>query len=424
MPLSKPRAIIGAILGKNAVTSTKSRNNKTSFRAVTLALAGTLGVGNIVGVASAIMLGGAGAVFWMWVSALLAMILKYGEVVLAMRHRRSRDGEHYGGAMYYMKDMFASCGLRGVEGVFTFVFTVLCLANGLGMGCMIQSGSISEALYSAFGVKSYISGALLMALCIIVFFFNGKKIFTLCGRLVPIASLLYILMSLVVIIKGYRQVPSVISEIIGDAFSFGSAGAGAFGFFTSRALRYGTIRGLFSNEAGCGTAPIAHATASTEHPSEQGCWGIFEVFADTVIVCTLTAFVILLNKECLTDVGITPMGAVIVAFNNSFGAISGALLAISVFLFAFATIVCWGYYGRECIFFLCRSGAARAIYFALYCIFVLVGALVDLNAAWCVADFAIGAMTVMNLCILLAMRGEIIAETKGYFGKATKKDFK
>ena len=391
----------------------KEGSGVSPVRAVIFALAGTLGVGNIVGVASAIALGGAGAVFWMWISAFFAMILKYSEVVLALLHRRIRGDGFYGGAMYYMKDFFKSC--KKIGNIFTFVFAILCLINGFTMGCIIQSNAIVSSFASTFGIDEVLVGVLLAILSIIVFFFNGKKIFSLCEKLVPFVSLLYILMSLAVILPMKDKVPLVFGGILEGAFSFNSAGAGALGFLISRALRYGTIRGLFSNEAGCGSSPIAHATANTNSAVEQGFLGIFEVFIDTMLVCTMTAFVILLNWDSAAIYLSNPIMMAFAAFSRSLGDISNILLSVSVFLFAFATIVCWGYYGKECIYFLNPSKRAERIYYIFYITFIFIGSWISLDFVWELADFAVGGMTLMNLLIISLMSGEVKRKTDGYF---------
>ena len=408
-PIRNPYVIFKAVFKK------KHCGGVSPIRAVIFALAGTLGVGNIVGVASAIALGGAGAVFWMWVSAFLAMILKYAEVVLAILHRRTRNGEYYGGAMYYMKDYFKNC--KGIGIIFTYIFTFLCLINGFTMGCIIQSNAISSSFAETFDINEFVIGIALALLSVIVFFLNGKKVFSICEKLVPFVSLLYIVMSLAVILPMRDRLPAVFTEIFEGAFSFRSAGAGAWGFLFSNALRYGTIRGLFSNEAGCGSSPIAHATANTNSPVEQGFFGVFEVFIDTMLVCTMTAFVILLNFESVTPYLSNPIMMAFSAFSCSLGDASNVLLSISVFLFAFATIICWGYYGKECVYFLNKGKWTERIYYILYISFVFVGSWISLDFVWELADFAVGGMAVMNLLVISLMSKEIKSETKDYFNK-------
>ncbi len=391
----------------------KKEGKESGIRAVMLALAGTLGVGNIVGVASAIALGGAGAVFWMWISAFLAMILKYAEVVLALLHRRIRDDGYFGGAMYYMSDYFDFVN-RFLSGkIFVFTFTVFCLINGFTMGGMIQSNAISESVNMTFRIDRKTVGLALVIVLVIVFLFNGKRIFSMCEKLVPLVSLIYLVMSIAVILLSYERIPTIFCEIITDAFSFESAGAGAFGFLLSRSLRYGTIRGLFSNEAGCGTSPIAHATANTKSPCKQGVLGIMEVFIDTIVVCSLTAFVILINKEVSFAFESSPILMVFASFQASLGGISQMLLTVCICLFALATIICWGYYGKECIYYFNKGRISEKTYYILYIITVYFGTYINLDFVWEVADLAVGIMTLMNLFVLYKMRGEIISVTEG-----------
>ncbi len=393
------------------------RGEGSAIRAVIFALAGTLGVGNIVGVASAIALGGAGSVFWMWVSAFLAMILKYSEVVLAILHRRMRGSEYYGGAMYYMLDFFTSCKRRGAGYIYTLIFVLLCLCNGVSMGCMIQSDAIVESGSAVLPVSKAAMGIVLCVIAIIVFLFNGKKIFSLCERLVPFVSILYILMSGIVIFLNSDKLIPVFNDILFDAFTFESAGAGIMGFLISKSLRFGTIRGLFSNEAGCGTAPIAHATSNTDCPAEQGFLGIIEVFVDTIIVCTMTALVILTNKEVAFLHTDNPIMMVFLSFEVTFGYAGDVLLFISIFLFALATVICWGYYGKECVYFIVKDKSIEKVYYIIYTLFIFGGVILPTDFIWEIADLAVGGMTVMNLIILGFMNKEIVAETNKYFKK-------
>ena len=399
----------------------KDKNNDGGIKAVIFALAGTLGVGNIVGVASAISLGGAGAVFWMWISALLAMILKYCEVVLSILHRRNRHGENYGGAMYYMKDWFAQIKKSHIGIVFIFVFITFCLINGFTMGGIIQSNAITESLKTTLGIDNKISGVILSLLCIIVFLFNGKRIFTLCEKLVPFVSCLYLVISLAIILLSYNSIPSIFINIIKSAFSFESFGGGVCGFFLSKALRYGTIRGLFSNEAGCGTSPIAHATSNTDNPVKQGILGIVEVFIDTILVCSMTAFVILLNNDASEIIDVNPILIVYSSYSAVLGNIANIFLCISICLFAFATIICWGYYGKECIYYFSKRKHAETLYYCFYVFTIYLGSYIDLDFVWELADLAIGIMTVMNLFILYKMRNEIAQTTELYIKKSSQK---
>lgn len=414
-PLLNPLIMLRGMLRK------KSEGGVSPIKAVLLALAGTLGVGNIVGVAGAIALGGAGAVFWMWISALFAMILKYAEVALAVSHRRRREGGNFGGAMYYMKDMLRDEKRPLLSAIFSGVFALLCIVNAYSLGCVIQSNAVSDAFSEIMNTPRAAVGAGLALLSATVFFGKGKKIFTVAASLVPIVSVLYLAMSIVVIVSAIDRVPAVFADIIQSAFTVESAAGGAVGFLLSKGLRYGTIRGLFSNEAGCGTAPIAHASADTDSPAEQGFLGIFEVFVDTIVLCTMTALVILLNFDAASELSASPIMMAFSGFSATLGEGSLGLLCISVLLFAFATIICWGYYGKECIYFFSKKKSSQNIYFAVYCVLVFAGAVIPMDRVWGIADFAIGAMTFMNLFALFKMRGEVRDITDAYFKKHQKR---
>lgn len=411
VPLTKPKKLFSALFSKG-------KNGEGSpIRAVIFALAGTLGVGNIVGVASAIALGGAGAIFWMWISAFLAMILKYCEVTLAILHRRKREGEYYGGAMYYMMDHFNSCHKYVMSIVFSSVFVFFCLLNAGTMGCIIQSNSISESFNMVFNIDKRAVGVFVAVLSAVVFFLKGKSLFGLCEKMIPIVSILYIGMCISVMLFSIEDMSSSFHKIIAGAFSVESIGGGVWGFFASRALRFGTVRGLFSNEAGCGTSPIAHATSNTDSPCKQGVLGVVEVFIDTIIVCTMTAFVVLKNEDLISRYSSQPIVMVAKSFERELGGISSVILTVCVFLFAFATIICWGYYGKECLYFLNKSKCLEKIYYLIYIFLIFLGSFVKMELVWDIADFVVGAMTLMNLYVLWKMRNEIKNETFSYFNK-------
>lgn len=411
LPLSRPSKMIKILFEKG------TKGEGSPIRAVIFALAGTLGVGNIVGVASAIAMGGAGAVFWMWISALLAMILKYCEVVLALLHRRVREDGYYGGAMYYMKDYFNSCHKFATGTVFSYIFVVLCLLNGGTMGCMIQSNSIAASFNEAFNFDEKTIGIALALLSAFVFFCKGKSLFALCEKLVPFVSILYVGMCMIIILSPSGEILKSFNKILNGAFSFESAGAGAFGFLISRALRFGTIRGLFSNEAGCGTSPIAHATSNTDSPCKQGILGIVEVFIDTIIVCSMTAFVVLKNEDIIAKYNSQPMLIVAKSFERELGSGAVIILSVCIFLFAFATIICWGFYGKECVYFVNKSKLSEKIYYSIYIALTFLGAFASMDAVWELADFAVGAMVLMNLYVLWKMKEEIKRETIASFNK-------
>lgn len=388
------------------------------FRAVTLALAGTLGVGNIAGVASSIAIGGFGSVFWMWISALVAMVLKYAEIVLAIAHRRIEDGTYRGGASYYIYDFFVSKGKKIFGKLFGAIFAALCIINAITMGGMIQANAVSTSFKGVFHLPEWAVGAAVAVLCVIVIAGNAKWVTLFSEKTVPLMTLGYILLSAAVLAARHYFIGEAFAVIFKDAFTPDSAAGGIIGFFVSRGLKAGCMRGLMSNEAGCGTAPTAHAAAECKTPAAQGFWGIFEVFVDTILLCTLTALVIIvsiLGGGNILQFESDPMMMAIKAYSSVLGGWSEYYMTVSVFLFAFATIVCWAHYGRESIIYLTKKRLPVAIYVILFFLFVFVGAISAPESAWLAADLALGVMTIINLVVLFLMRYEVKEETDRFF---------
>ena len=408
--ITKPRALLKILFSK------RTNNGVSPFRALTLALAGTLGVGNIVGVSAAICAGGFGSIFWMWVSALCAMILKYAEVVLAMRHRRyDKDGTPHGAAMYYIKDIFSSFSLRKLGVGIAGVFAVLCVINAVTMGGMIQSNAVGDAFFGVFGIDPVLCGAVISILCVIVISRGTLYIARLTEILVPLMSAGYVVLSVTVLIIRRDMLPDAISTIISDAFSTDSAAGGILGFLLSRSIRFGTMRGLISNEAGCGTAPIAHCSSSCEEAVEQGIWGIVEVFVDTIVLCTMTALVVAVNFGEI-NTRTSWLMLTFDAYSNTLGPLASLFLAVAVLCFGFATILCWGHYGSESVNYFSTKPKARNLFIAVYCASVFVGAFSSPEFVWSIADFAIGGMTLINVMALTMAKKEIKYETDIYFG--------
>lgn len=372
------------------------------FRALMQALAGTLGVGNIVGVANAIAIGGAGAIFWMWVSACLAMILKYAEILLAVCHRRKGKNGFFGGAVYYVLDVASGRAGRIVAAV----FAALMILNALSMGCMLQVSAVSEALREVVGVPPFLCGLGLLLLALPLLGKGSRGVSALTEYLVPIMTGGYVILSVAVLFLCRDGLGAVLTAIMRDAFLPDSAVGGVLGFLTCRALRVGTMRGLLSNEAGCGTAPTAHAEANAQDAPSQGVWGIVEVFVDTILLCTMTAFVLLLSGA--TEGGVM---ATVRAYSSVLGGASAYFLASAVLCFGFATLICWGAYGLESVRFFSARPVWKWGYVALFGACILTGACCAPALVWDVADFAIGAMTLINLSVLYASRREIRAQT-------------
>lgn len=405
-PFRSPRRMLRALLHR-------SGSGVSPFRAVTLALAGTLGVGNIVGVANALWLGGAGALFWMWVSALLAMLLKYAEILLAVAHRRTApDGSHSGGAVQYIRDRFPS----RAGALLAALFGSLTVLDALSMGCVIQVNAVASALHGTLGVPLPAAGALLLLLALPVILRSSRAVSALTEYLVPIMSLGYLVLSVAVLIIRRDALGGALASVFREAFHPASAAGGVLGFLTSRSLRIGTMRGLLSNEAGCGTAPTAHACAATDSPASQGVWGIFEVFADTILLCTVTALVILVSFPSVRAWGDDAVMMTISAYTGVLGPWAKWFFCAAVFCFGYATVICWAGYGREAIRSLTRRKLPLALYLLAFAVCIPVGAMLAPSAIWSAADFAIASMTAINLFVLLACRKEIRNETTQVFG--------
>ena len=351
-----------------------------------LSLGGTVGVGNIVGVAVAISIGSSGAVFWMWVGAFVAMAIKYAEIVLGMLYR--------GGAQIYIK--------KHIGSIAAWIFVCLLIIDSLVMGGIIQSSAVSEAIYCATGISPIVSGVFLSILAAIVFFLR-LDLFRLSSVVVPIMSVGYVLCALAVIIFQAERIPEVMRQILENAFKTDSAVGGIFGCILTPALRQGIVKGLFSNEAGCGTAPMAHSTSAEKVPARQGLFGVFEVFVDTVVMCTLTAFALLLTGEA-------PYGGVLgcmTAFSGIFGDAAKPIIAISVGLFAFSAIISFGYYGVQSVGFIFKNKSCKTVFLCTHCTMVFVGAILAPVIAWDIADIVVSLMLIINILAVFAGRKEV-----------------
>ena len=393
-------------------TLRESTGGKTSsFRALTVALAGTLGVGNIAGVATAITAGGAGAVFWMWAGALVAMSVKYAESSLAVRYRqteKSAAGErHFGGMMYVIRDGLGKKIGRRAALVLGGVFAALCLLNSLLTGTVVQVNAAASVYES---VPPLLTGAFFAALALFVNLGGGKRLSAVTGVLIPVLSAAYLVLSTFIIIRNIGAVPGIFTRIVREAFSTEAIGGGLLGTVMAQSIRYGVTRGIFSNEAGCGTSPTAHAAADAKSAHHQGCYGIFEVFIDTIVLCTATALVILLAGEEGAGLDGIPLSMA------SYGALAGELarqiIGISVILFAFATVICQHYYGEIAIGYFTRSRVPVRVYTILMSAACIVGAVVSPARVWLAADAIISLMVIINLACLWGLR-------KGCFCKST-----
>ena len=386
------------------------------FRALTVALAGTLGVGNIVGVASALYLGGAGAVFWMLISALVAMGLKYAEITLALRHRRVLpDGSYTGGAPCYAEDGLRRLGLPRLGRLLAGTFAVLCLLNALTMGSLLQVNAAAGAMEAGFSVPPLLTGCGVALLAAVTVLGGARRISALTEKLVPFMTVGFLIVCIALLILRRERIPCALRAIWEDALTPVSAGGGIAGFLTARGVRMGVMRGLISNEAGCGTAPMAHVAADVDLPARQGLFGVVEVFVDTVLLCTVTALCILVSDSGPTAFGADVTRTAQAAFSSVLGEWAGGFFALSILLFGVATVLCWGHYGMTCAEYLTRGRAPRAvktIYVLLLAVSLIAGSLTAPALAWEVADAVIALMTVLNLSLLVLLAREVREETR------------
>ena len=389
------------------------------FQAVTTALAGTIGTGSIAGVATALVLGGPGAVFWMWISALFGMVTKYSEIVLAIKFReKDKNGAFRGGPMYYIKN---GLGIKWLAVLFAVFAMIACI----GTGNATQSNSISGVLDSNFNIAPWITGAVLTVVVGFVIIGGVKRIATVNEKLVPVMAVFFILASVVALVFNANKIPNAFALIFKEAFNFKSAFGGVAGYSIFSAMRYGVGRGVFSNEAGLGSAPIAHSASSTEDPVKQGLWGVFEVFITTIVICTMSAIVVL-TSDIYSNAyasGVLPSvsGAALssAAFDEAIPYVGGMGVAISTVFFALSTILGWAYYGEVCVGYIFKnhSKVAIGIYRIIYVAFVLVGAVAEINTVWLVADCFNALMAVPNLIALIGLSGIVVKITREHFPK-------
>ena len=397
----------------------------TPFQAVCTALAATVGTGNIAGVAGAIAIGGQGAVFWMWISALLGMCTKFSEVTLAVHFReKNAEGDLVGGPMYYIKN-----GLKKQWHWLAYLFAAFGVLTVFGTGNATQVNTITTAIDSAlynYGVISeqnvstlnLVIGIILAVLIGLILLGGIKRIGQVAEKLVPFMAVIYIILAIGVVILNYRNIPTVFASIFKGAFSPASVTGGAVGsFFMS--MKKGVSRGIFSNEAGLGTGSIAHACADTRKPVKQGFFGIFEVFVDTIVICTLTALVILCSGVPVGYGDAAGAELTILGFTSTYGSWVSIFTAIAMCCFAFSTIIGWGLYGTRCVEFLLGTRANRP-FMILYALVAIVGATMELGLMWNIAETFNGLMVIPNLIAVFLLSGVVVRLVKEYFDKEGK----
>ncbi len=374
-----------------------STNEKISpFRAVATALAGSIGTGNIVGVANAIALGGAGAIFWMWTAAFFGMSTVLAENVLGMKYRVKRNGKYVGGPMYYIE--------RGMKCKWlAVIFAVFCTLAAFGMGNMTQANSVSGALEN-FGISPKISGIILAVLVGVIIFGGIDRISGLTEKLVPFMAVIYTVVVLIVICVNFKEIPTAFGEIFTQAFDLRAAAGGFMGYGMSRAVKYGISRGVFSNEAGLGSSPIVHSAADSDGAYQQGMWGIFQVFVDTIVMCTLMALCILTTNADKT--GLDGIKLSTYSFESVLGIAGNIFISLSIVMFAFATLISWSYYGEKSFEYL-TNGRYIKVYRVIYAIVVYAGCVTGITLVWEISDTFNGLMAIPNIIALVFLSKQV-----------------
>ena len=407
---------LGALFRDRRVRKAQDRQSISQFQSFCTALAATLGTGNITGVATAIVTGGPGAVFWMWVSAFLGMMTIYAENVLGIKYRyKNSEGAWVGGAMVYME--------RGLGAKWLAVFfSIFCLCASFGMGNMTQANAIAKGLKTTLKIPEQFTGMALMVLVAVVILGGVQRVAMVAEKIVPFMAAFYILGGLLVIVIHYERIPETFLWIFGEAFGLRAVGGGVAGYGVKMAMKMGISRGVFSNEAGLGSSVMAHAASDVSCPQIQGMWGMAEVFIDTIVVCTITALVILTSgvydpQRCISNIadGVENIDGTTLT-GNAFATVfpnGDKFLAISIALFAFATIIGWAYFGERTAAYLFGEHAVFP-YKLIYILLLLPGSVLAPKLVWELSDTFNGLMAIPNLTALILLHGEVIRMAKEY----------
>jgi len=387
-----------------------SEGDITHFQALMTALAATVGTGNIAGVATAIAIGGPGALFWMWITGLFGMATKYAEAVLAVKYRiKDKNGNMSGGPMYYLAN---GMNLKWLGAL----FAVFAAVAAFGIGNMVQSNSVADAVKYSFNIPVEATGIILALATELVLLGGIKSIGKVTGILVPFMVIFYFLAALFVVIIHIDQIPSVISHVLVEAFTDTAAVGGFAGATIMLTIRSGISRGVFSNESGLGSAPIAAAAAQTKHPVTQALVSMTQTFIDTIIICSMTGFAILVSD--VLNTGLTGATLTQKTFETALpGEWGGIIVSIGLIFFAYSTILGWSYYGEKSVEYLLGEKSVKP-YRLLFILMVFVGAIVKLDLVWTFADIMNGLMALPNLIALLGLSGIVAAETQNYFNNS------
>ena len=430
---------VGKLFTKKVAGHTKDRSSISQFQALCTALAATVGVGNIAGVAAAIVAGGAGAIFWMWVAAFFGMMTNFSENVLGIFYRRKVNGEWAGGAMYYLKDGLGSKkGCKWIGRVLAVLFACFAVLASFGIGNMGQVNKIVANLESAFdipalssvtlydGVSLYsvIIGGVLLVLAGLIILGGMQRIAKVAEKIVPVMIVLFIVGSLVIIGVHFDRIGAAFGAIFGSAFSGKAVWGGAVGVTLRQVITWGFKRGVFSNEAGLGSSVMVHSCSNVKEPVRQGMWGVFEVFTDTMVICTMTALVILtgglvdLETGMLAE-GLTDSTLVSATFGNVFGKAGEMFIAVAILLFAFTTVLGWSQYGSKAVEYLGGKPAKQA-YQVFFVLLIMSGALMTSSLAWDISDTFNGLMMIPNLIGVIVLSGQVRKITQNYIDRKLK----
>lgn len=395
----------GKVFDKNV----SGEGTVTPFQAVSTALAATVGVGNIVGVGVAISIGGPGSIFWMWIVAFIAMIAKYSEITLAVRYREknSENGEYHGGPMYYIKNGLGQ-NFMWLSISWSVIFAIMMFIGGF-----VQANSMAEILNETFNVNRVIVGIILAIATGVVIVGGIKTIGKFAEKVIPFMAILYVIASLIIIIINRANIGTAFASIFHDAFTGSSAVGGFAGSTLIQAMRNGFARGVYSNESGMGTAPVAHSSATTSYAAKQGLWGLFEVFVDTIVICTMTALVVITSGVLQT--GKCGGALTAMAFNMSLGRVGDVIITLCIILFAFTTALVDGYYSETGFAYATKTTKLLIPFRILYCAGMVIGALGGLKVVWGLFDFFMAFEVIINLSVLLKLRKDVVEETDRYF---------